>query len=410
MTTRFSPLFLAVLWAVCLTFLLNVSAVFATDHLGPVFPRGTGVNAELEAPLPLPRNNSLLQRPQNRQVVFDDFEPGGTVIPQGLFFEEDTGVRPQIVRQQQMPQQMIPRVAPMIETDNALFMGGNFVNNGEILHSRIISDNTFEMGGCTTSSFPVPFGMGLFDNITLFGEATTFKTGLSEGMGSLGISEGINWSFAATPQGAVTAQYGVRAVQADFNIPSQRNQFFMTAGLFKRFDFARVQGGMVVDLLQDRAPEFGNVKLRQMRYELSTRIFDSLECGFIGCFDISQARVLSEKDVGVHDHYLFFVRKHVSNGGQLEIRGGATAWGDAILHALGEIAISDRLAVNGGLSVLIPSGGRGFDTPRSDRECWSMSMGIVLYFRGGAIFRQANMHRPMFDVASNNSFFTRIIR
>ena len=77
------------------------------------------------------------------------------------------------------------------------------------------------------------------------------------------------------------------------------------------------------------------------------------------------------------------------------------------MGALGEAAISDRLAVNGGITMLAPSGGKS--DQGNYRESWSMSFGIVLYFRGGAMSRPANLHRPMFDVAGNNSFFTRII-
>ena len=412
MTTRFSPpSFYALPWAICLTFLLNASAVFAADHLGPVFPRNTVVEVELDEPLPLPRNNALLQRPQTRQVVFDDLDVVGTIVPQHLFHEEDFGIQPQIIRQRQPS----PRMAPVIETDNAIFTNNSFMDTTEIIRSRIISDLPFGMSStcgvdtfsCSTSTIPVPYGMGLLDNITLFGETTTLKTGLCNGGGSFGLAQGINWSAALTPQGAVTGQYGVRTVQAEFNSHPTRHQLFMTAALFKRFDFARLQTGVAVDWLQDRTQYFGTVKLQQMRCEVSTRIFRSLECGFIGGFSVFPNRRDIWEVADVHDYYLFFVRKHLPNGGQLELRGGSSAHGDFIIHTLGEVAISDRLAVNGGLSVLTPSGGTSYGPRGAYRERWSMSMGVVLYFRGGAIFRQANSHRPMFNVAGNDSFLTR---
>jgi hypothetical protein len=73
-----------------------------------------------------------------------------------------------------------------------------------------------------------------------------------------------------------------------------------------------------------------------------------------------------------------------------------------------EVAISDRLAVCGGFTMLTPFGGEQ-DSPAVLRESWSMSLGIVLHLRGGAVCRSMNSYRPMFNVAGNDSFFTRII-
>ena len=164
----------------------------------------------------------------------------------------------------------------------------------------------------------------------------------------------------------------------------------MTAGLFKRFDFARFQGGVAIDWLEDRTRHVGPVELRQMRCELSTAALGSLECGFIGAFDIFRDNPKvwykdSDVTVNVHDYYLLFVRKYLDSGGQVEFRGGLTARGDIIINALGEVAISDRLAVHGGLSVLTPSDGRSYSPHGNRRESWEMSMGVVLYFRGGAV-------------------------
>ena len=409
MTTRFSPLlFRTVLWVTCLTLLLNSSFVSATDNFGPALPRGAVVLDGAGSPLPLPRNN-LLQRPQSRQVVFEELDPVGvgTIIPHSLFYEEDFDLQQQIPRQRQST----PQMAPIIESDRVRFMDNTFIDNS--FHGTIISEHPVDTGTFVSGVFPVPFGMGLLDNITLFSDTSTFRTGLGDGAGNLGLSQGINWAAAATPQGAVTVQYGARAGQSDFFADKTRHQLFMTAGLFKRFNFVRVQGGAAVDWLYDRTDQHGLVKLRLLRCELSTRLANGLECGFIGGFNVFQDRPLVPHGgfilrADVHDYYLFFVRKHLNNGGQVELRGGTTAHGDFILSKIGEVAISDRLAVNGGFSVLVPSSGNKYNLANTRQESWMMSMGIVLYFRGGAVFRQVNQHRPMFDVAGNHSFFTRV--
>jgi hypothetical protein len=254
------------------------------------------------------------------------------------------------------------------------------------------------------------FGMGSLDNLSFFSETTTYKTGLSDGAGSAGLAEGLNWSAAVTPQGSVTAQFGVRAVQGDLFAKPARSQVFLTAGLFKRFDFAPVQGGVAVDWLEDYS-HFGTVKLRQMRTELSTRTYSGLEYGFIGGFDVFRDRATTGRldpfVVEAKDYYLLFARKHLDNGGQVELRCGATAWGDFVFSTQGEVAINDRLAVNGGITMVAPSEGLSFYG--NQRESWSMSCGVVYYFRGGACFRQTNLYRPMFDVGGNNSFFCRLV-
>jgi hypothetical protein len=403
-------LFRVVAWAICCAFLWNVASLSAADYRGPVFPEDLIVDMEYVEPLPLPKRSPLLQRPQSQrsnsqQVVFDDLDPVNSIIASSFFYDEEDAP-PKVVRQRQPA-----RVASAMDTDDIVFTENGEIIHGGIVHGGIIGASSCAMESYAIDSFPVPFGMGLFDNVSLFSESTAFKTGLSGGRGSLGLSEGINWSAAVTPQGAVTAQYGVRAVQGDlFNSPT-RNQLFMTAGLFKRFNFASVQGGVAVDWLRDHT-QYGTINLRQMRCELSTRALGSLECGFIGGFNVFQDRPAigyggSREIVDVHDYYLLFIRKHLGNGGQMELRCGSTARGDFTMSALGEAAITDRLAVNGGITMLAPSGGQRMDG--NHREIWSLSLGVVLYFRGGAVFRQMNSYRPMFDVAGNNSFFTRIV-
>ena len=398
MTIRFFPptLFRSVFRTICLTFLLNVSTVFAADYVGPVFPGNAIVDAEYAEPLPLPKRNPLLQRSTNQQVVFDDLDPTDSVIPPSLLNDDEMDIQPQVIYKRQTS----PRIPSVIDNGNFIFTDG-----GETIEGGIFGEYPFEMDSCVTGPFPVPYGMGLFDNITLFSETTAFKTGINEGGGCFALGEGINWSTAVTPQGAATAQYGVRAVQGDFSAEKVRSQLFMTAGIFKRFDFISAQGGVAVDWLEDRSVR-GPINLRQMRCELSTRSFGIAECGFMGGFNVFQNRSAKTLSVDVHDYYLLFVRKYLDCGGQVEFRCGSTAYGDFIMNALGEVAVTDRVAVNGGLSMLAPGGGQSI--PGNVRESWSISLGVVIYFRGGATFRQMNSHRQMFDVASNNSFLTRI--
>jgi hypothetical protein len=392
----------SVSWTICLTLLLNVVTVFASDYrLGPDLPDDDDAYAQFTEPMPLPqKRNPLLQRP-NKQVVFDDLDPVASVLPPGFPYEGQV-----IYEEDNVPiRGGIKRIQPITDSSE-----------------EIVGEYPVGMEGFYTGPVCLTFGMGLFDNLSFFTEATTFKTGLNCGAGSMGLGEGLNWASPVTPQGTITAQFGIRAVQGDmFFQPSTRSQVFMTAGIFKRLEFANVQGGVAVDWLEYRVPLFGGpIYVRQMRTELSARSFRDFEYGFIGGFDVFRDRptvgpflVGPDFDdptffaVDVQDYYLLFARKHLDSGGQVELRCGATARGDLILNALGEVAINDRIAVNGGISCLTPSEGRS--AHGNHRENWSMSLGVVVYFRGGATHRQANLYRPMFDVAGNNSFFTRIV-
>ena len=420
MTARFyPPAFCSVFLALCLTFLLTGAPVSAGDYMGPVFPGDAAIDADYHEPPPLPKQNTLLQRPKSKQVVFDDLDPVSSIVPQSLLHDDEEFDLPlaHVIRQRKMP--------AAVNRNNVFTAEGEIVQGtipvmSDFSDDETIGDYPVEMDGYFIGPICQTFGQGVLDNLLLFCETTAYKTELHNGSGSFGLSEGLNWSTPVTPQGTITAQYGLRAVQGDNFSASVRSQCFMTAGIFKRLDFAPVQGGVAIDWLHDHS-WLGSVDLRQMRCELSTRSFRGLEYGFMGGFDVFQDRpttrqinwLARRRDLGrrgaidVQDYYLLFIRKHLDSGGQLEFRCGATEQGDILVSALGEVAINDRLAVNGGISVLTPS--EGPSRYGNYRESWSMSLGIVLYFRGGAVCRQTNLYRPMFDVAGNNSLFTRIV-
>jgi hypothetical protein len=408
-THFFPPLFRSVALATGLMLLLSVSQVSAAGYMGPVFPEDDLADMQFAEPLPLPKQSPLLQRPRNKQVVFDGLDPLGSVVPRRYPPDGRDDFQPSpVIHRQQTPS----------------IVGADTMSEGmsDFSYEEIIGEYPMEMGSYVSGPICHTFGMGLFDNLTLFAEKTTYKTGLDGEAGSFGFSEGINWATPVTPHGTITAQCGVRAVQGDVFSHASRHQTFVTAGIFKRFDFFAVQGGVAVDWLHDHS-RFGSVNVRQMRAELSARTFRGLEYGFMGGFDVFRDRPTTPAidrlvnprrlpnisgAVDVQDYYLLFIRKHLNHGGKAEFRCGATARGDLLVSILGEAAITDKLAVNGGMTLLAPSEGQS--ARGNYRESWSMSLGVVLYFRGGAMSQQANLYRPMFDVAGNNSFFHRIVR
>lgn len=269
------------------------------------------------------------------------------------------------------------------------------------------------------------FGSGVMDNLTFFGGVSGFKAETDFGTGtngSFGFNEGFNWSAPATPQETVYAQAGFRAIQSGIcgntvTNNSSRNQFFVTAGLFKRISTYPLQAGAVIDYLNDDL--MGKTSVSQARYELSARTFSNLEYGFLGTVGLSKQSNASSNfrgnlyygtagntySIQAQQSYQLFVRKHFAFGGSAEVRSGATENGDALLAAAGEFPVSDRVTFNGGFSALIPKEGHGRNGWK--REAWNVSVGIVFYFRGGATAKTNNLYRPMFDVAGNGTFYNR---
>jgi hypothetical protein len=278
-----------------------------------------------------------------------------------------------------------------------------------------------------------PFGSGILDNLTIFGGVTGFKAGqLDATFGdNFGFTEGINWSAPVSVQYCtLSTQLGFRAVHSNINgsfaneigiaEKNHRTQYFITAGLFKRNLTSPIQAGVVFDHFEDNF--FGKINLTQLRFELSVRTFSNLEYGFIGGFGLEDGNSTSidrrenwlrygtlannyRYKIKAQHYYTLFARKIFAAGNLAEFRVGATEYGNVLMAANGEFPISDRVSLNGALTTMIPSGSGGWN-----RETWDLSVGLVIYFRGGAMTKTCNENRPMFDVAQNGSFLTRILR
>ena len=280
--------------------------------------------------------------------------------------------------------------------------------------------------GYTTCPIVRPFGTGSMDNLTFFGGMAGFRNELDlPEKGNFGFMEGVNWAGPATPQQTVSAQVGFRAVQSNLygsimnegleRRKSVRDQYFITAGFFKRDLGSPIQAGAVYDWGFDEF--YGNITLQQVRVEASLRTFSNLEYGFQGAFGTTKerSRWISRLVNGDNNSYyraqncyFLFGRKHFVSGGLGELRIGATDRGDVIVGGLGEFPINDRLSMSGGFSLLCPKEGNNRHGWR--RETWEVSVGMIFYFRGGACSKPINPCRPMFDVAGNGSFFGRLHR
>ncbi|MDR1479324.1 MAG: hypothetical protein LBJ00_10315 [Planctomycetaceae bacterium] len=288
-------------------------------------------------------------------------------------------------------------------------------------------------GGFCSPMMTKPFGSGILDNLTIFGGITGFKAGQLDATrgGNFGFTEGVNWSAPVSVQYCtLSTQLGFRAIHSNVNgnfahtigiaEKDRRTQYFFTAGLFKRDLTSPIQAGVAFDHFEDNL--YGKLNLTQLRFELSVRTFSNLEYGFIGNFgleDGSSSHIDIRENllrygtlvnnyrykIESQNYYTLFARKHFAAGNTGEFRIGATEYGHVLMSANGEFPINDRVALNGAFTTMIPNGSGGWN-----RETWDLSVGLVIYFRGGAMTKTCNENRPMFDVAQNGSFLTRIMR
>ncbi len=402
---------------------------------------------------PLPSRRQPARRTSSRLAAFnetlnDSLEPGKMIMPQG-FLDEETAQESATERQtlQNVRKKKVPTNLPTLETDDLETVpsgpAGNFSfaddldgavydeSYGEMTYGNGLYDEGLydKLSPAMAGSYfgPMmmkPFGTGVMDNLTFFAGATGFRSELdADRNGNFGFSEGVNWAGPATPQGTVSAQLGFRAVQSNLNgsggtaTRECRNQYFVTAGIYKRDLAFPLQGGVALDWMNDDF--YGKVKVRQFRAELSARTFSNLEYGFLGGFGVTKKDndfINRREDptgmyrygVQAQHYYLLFLRKHLAAGGLAEFRCGLTENGDTILSALAEFPLHDRIALYGSFTAMIPEQGQGSNGFRD--ESWDVSVGFVFYFRGGASSKPSNPCRPMFSVADNSAFFNRLVR
>jgi hypothetical protein len=235
------------------------------------------------------------------------------------------------------------------------------------------------------------------------------------GSGSFGFYQGFNegrslrrlfgWDMAA--------QLGMRATQSDLSGASftseNRNQVFVTGGLFRRVDYG-LQYGAVIDYLNDDWYFQGD--LLQIRSELSWRTAGCHAFGFqyhAGLNDDSSTTSVRNGTGGFTggtvdfeptDQYRLFYRRLLQHSGQWDAFAGWTDNDDALLGASLSLPLRSNLVLSTGGTYLIPT--ESNNTIGHEEEGWSISLGLI--YRPGGPRGCGRYCRPMFDVADNGSF------
>src|SRR5262245_53286563 len=254
------------------------------------------------------------------------------------------------------------------------------------------------------------------DNLEFFGGVQGFTGPANRGgSGSFGFHEGFNWG---TPFcGYLAWQWGVNWTQNNFDgsflTDDQRNQIFLTAGMFRRVDWG-LQGGLVVDYFHDEWDY--SADLLQLRGELSWLYCGNNEVGFwftAGVNDATNVTTLPPIDqvpqgvrgtLAVTDLYAFFFRRQFCSGGEGRVYGGFTSNQQGLVGGDIQLPINPNWSMRSSFLYLPPeSGGPGFL-----RESWNVGISLV-WTPCGRPACGPNYCRPLFNVADNGSFATRLV-
>ncbi len=262
-----------------------------------------------------------------------------------------------------------------------------------------------------------------WDEVEIFGGTQAFKGPLDFGInGNFGFHAGATWSGPVLESWGIAGQVAFRAVHANFEgtllggPDNERDQYFLTAGLFHRTDCGW-QGGFVVDILRDEY--ITNIDLNQFRAELSY-VFGA---GEAGCWvAVSGDRDIDRNFLGTQtllrvepvDQYNFFYRHRFCNGNTARVWGGFTGRSDAILGADFDVQLAPTLSLAAGFNYLIPD---EQGAPAIAQESWNVGLTLVWYLGGrsapsctsctgctGSGRCGTKWYRPLFAPADNGSF------
>lgn len=244
--------------------------------------------------------------------------------------------------------------------------------------------------------------------------------------GNFGFHEGLNFGGPIGGPWGIGYQIGAQVTHSDFAgnqaltlfdsdaiTDQDRNQFFLTAGIFRRPDCGRWQWAVAVDWLHEDFYE--DADFLQLRHEISFLLDDSREIGYMGMYGLKDSEVSlpqgnieaapSVLDLSVLDRYAFFYRRQFEEGGEGRIWAGWSGYGDALLGADAVVPLGRSWALETNFAYLAPKTGSGLDGQID--ESWSLNIGLVWYPRRPVQFALSDPYRPVLGVGDNTSVMLR---
>lgn len=254
-------------------------------------------------------------------------------------------------------------------------------------------------------------------DLEVFGGIHGFKGPFDQGRnGNFGFHEGLNFG---APLGIFDWgwQIGAEAAHSNFSgdqvvnpQSSNRNQLFVTGGIFKRARDWGFQWGVTYDWLHD--VYYANADLKQIRSDTSF-IFPGRmhEIGYFGAYGTGGTNfVLINRDLKYlvymepTDVFAFYYRRYFDGGGDGRIWLGWSGRGDGILGGEIRVPMGKSWELENRFNYLIPKQGNG--SGGATQESWGVTIDLVWYIGHPARCERYHPYRPMLNVADNTLFMT----
>jgi hypothetical protein len=247
-------------------------------------------------------------------------------------------------------------------------------------------------------------------HLSVFAGVQGFKGPVDLGQnGNFGFHEGLNFAAPLGGPGQIGYQIGFRAVQSNLagsslNTGLDRDQVFVTAGLFRRALCGGLQWALAFDLMHDRH-YYGKSDMKQVRLEAAFVRPGVREIGFWGAFGTGDDQVTYGQNTDTIEPtslYAFFYRKYLNSGGQGRLWVGFTGQGDGLLGGDLRMPIGHSWAVESNFNYLSPKQGKG--ATGFAQESWGTMVQLVWYPGRSARCVAEDPYNPILNVADNSVF------
>ena len=254
-------------------------------------------------------------------------------------------------------------------------------------------------------------------DLEVFGGIHGFKGPFDQGRnGNFGFHEGFNFG---APLGIFDWgwQIGAEAVQSNFSgdnavdpRSADRNQFFVTGGIFKRAHDWGFQWGVVYDWLHDAY--YAQTDLKQIRSDTSFLFPGGVrEIGYFGAYGTGGTNfVLINRQLKNFvymeptDVFALYYRRYFEGGGDGRIWLGWSGRGDGVIGGEIRVPMGKSWELENRFNYLIPKQGAGAGAVT--QESWGVTIDLVFYVGHPARCERYHPYRPMLNVADNTLFMT----
>lgn len=330
----------------------------------------------------------------------------------------------------QHPNQFIDSGSPIVADsyiDEGYVDGGCGCNGGGCdncaVGSNFFNCRTGGCGPCALENCWINALGGLFSNAEVFGGAHAFRSrNFTAGTqliddSSFGLYGGANLglSLCKLSCGLFSGQIGVRSSQSefegDFFSADNRDQLFLTFGIFRRVDYG-LQLGVVADFLHEEW--FAETDVSQVRGDIGWVYPTGNTMGFrfaIGTEDdltsgIVNGVAFDNLFAEIVDNYRFYYRMMAANGGHCDAYVGWSDESDTVFGLDVDMPVNGCWGVQAGFNYFLPEENDDSTVANITQDTWNLYVGFAVRPQGLSWYR--NYDRPLFNVADNGTLvFTR---